>query len=189
MDTVIGRDTFVGQNVVFEPGVSIETGAIIKPFCHLESCHIGSCAEIGPFAHIRPGTEIGNSARIGNFVETKNAKVGEFSKINHLSYVGDTITGQKVNIGAGTITCNYDGFNKHLTIIEDGAFIGSNSSLVAPIKIEQNSIIAAGSVITKDVPKNSLSIARSDQKNLLGRAKEIIRKLKKIKTTTEKANR
>lgn len=188
MDTVIGRDTFIGQNVVFEPGVTIETGAIIKPFCHLESCHIGSCAEIGPFAHIRPGTEIGNSARIGNFVETKNAKIGEFSKINHLSYVGDAKTGQKVNIGAGTITCNYDGLNKHITIIEDGAFIGSNSSLVAPLKIEQNSIIAAGSVITKDVPKNSLGIARSDQKNLLGRAKEIMKKLKKNKANTEKAN-
>ena len=189
LDTVIGRDTFIGQNVVFEPGVTIETGAIIKPFCHLESCHIGSCAEIGPFARIRPGTEIGNSARIGNFVETKNAKVGEFSKINHLSYVGDTVTGQKVNIGAGTITCNYDGLNKHVTIVEDGAFIGSNSSLIAPIKIEQNSIIAAGSVITKDVPKNSLSISRSNQKNLLGRAKEIMKKLKKIKATTKKANK
>ncbi len=103
--------------------------------------------------------------------------------------MGDTVTGQKVNIGAGTITCNYDGLNKHATIVEDGAFIGSNSSLIAPIKIEQNSIIAAGSVITKDVPKNSLSISRSNQKNLLGKAKEIMKKLKKIKATTKKANK
>ena len=163
MDTVIGRDTFVGQNVIFEPGVTIETGAIIKPFCHLESCHIGSCAEIGPFAHIRPGTEIGNSARIGNFVETKNAKVGEFSKINHLSYVGDTITGQKVNIGAGTITCNYDGIKKSKTKIKDNVFIGSNSSLVAPITIEKQSVVGAGSVITKNVRKKSLVLTRSKQ--------------------------
>jgi len=188
LDTVIGKDTVIGQNVVFEPGVTVESEATIKPFCHLEECHIGSNAEIGPFARIRPGTEVGDSSRVGNFVEIKNAKIGEYNKINHLSYIGDTTIGNKVNIGAGTITCNFDGFNKHKTIVEDGAFIGSNTALVAPVIIRQNAIVAAGSTITSDVPENSLGIARSTQKNLVGKAKDIIKNLR-IKVTSKNTDK
>ena len=188
LDTTIGRDSWIGQNVVFGPGVTIESEAIIKAFCHLEECHIGSGAKIGPFARLRPGTEVGNSAQIGNFVEVKNSNIGEVSKINHLSYVGDTTIGNSVNVGAGTITCNYDGVNKHKTIIEDGAFIGSNASIVAPVQIGSNALIAAGSVITSNIPKDALGIARSKQENKLGLGKKIMKQLRKIQFSTKKAN-
>ena len=186
LDTTIGRDSWIGQNVVFGPGVTIESEAIIKAFCHLEECHIGSGAKIGPFARLRPGTEVGNSAQIGNFVEVKNSNIGEVSKINHLSYIGDTTIGNSVNVGAGTITCNYDGVNKHKTIIEDGAFIGSNASIVAPVKIGSNAIIAAGSVITSNIPTNALGIARSKQENKPGLGKKIMEQLGKIQFSTKK---
>ena len=188
LDTTIGRDSWIGQNVVFGPGVTIESEAIIKAFCHLEECHIGSGAKIGPFARLRPGTEVGNSAQIGNFVEVKNSNIGEVSKINHLSYIGDTTIGNSVNVGAGTITCNYDGVNKHKTIIEDGAFIGSNASIVAPVQIGSNALIAAGSVITSNIPKDALGIARSKQENKLGLGKKIMKQLRKIQFSTKKAN-
>ena len=181
LDTHIGRDTWVGHNVVFGPGVTIESEATIKSFCHLEKCHVGSRAKIGPFARLRPGTEIGNSSKIGNFVEIKNSSVGEDSKINHLSYIGDTNIGNTVNIGAGTITCNYDGVNKHKTVIENGTFIGSNSSLIAPLNIGSDVIIGAGSVITENVPKNSLGIARARQKNKIGLGQKIMRKLRDLR--------
>ena len=142
---------------------------------------MGSRAKIGPFARLRPGTEIGNSSKVGNFVEIKNSSVGEDSKINHLSYIGDTNIGNTVNIGAGTITCNYDGVNKHKTVIENGTFIGSNSSLIAPLNIGSDVIIGAGSVITENVPKNSLGIARARQKNKIGLGQKIMRKLRGIR--------
>ena len=171
MDTTIGRDSWIGQNVVFGPGVTVESEAIIKAFCHLEDCHIGSGAKIGPFARLRPGTEVGNSAHIGNFVEVKNSSIGEVSKISHLSYIGDTNIGSHVNVGAGTITCNYDGVNKSITDIGDNAFIGSNSSIVAPVTIGAGATIGAGSTITKDVENNNLAIARGKQRNLATWAK------------------
>ena len=186
LDTTIGRDSWIGQNVVFGPGVTVESEAIIKAFCHLEDCHIGSGAKIGPFARLRPGTEVGNSAHIGNFVEVKNSSIGEVSKINHLSYIGDANIGGHVNVGAGPITCNYDGVNKHETTIEDGAFVGSNTSIIAPVKIGSNSIIAAGSVITSNVPIDALGIARSKQENKIGLGKKIMEQLRKMQFNTKK---
>lgn len=162
-DTIIGQDVTIGQNVVIGPGVEIASGATIKPFSHLEGGHIGEGALIGPFARIRPGSEIGKDVHIGNFVETKKAKVEEGAKINHLSYIGDARVGARANIGAGTITCNYDGFNKHFTDIGVGAFIGSNSSLVAPLKIGDGAYTGSGSVITKDVAADALAVERSKQ--------------------------
>lgn len=162
-DTVIGQDVTIGQNVVIGPGVEIASGATIKPFCHIEGGKIGEGAQIGPFARIRPGSDIGRDAHIGNFVETKKAKVEEGAKINHLTYIGDARVGARANIGAGTITCNYDGFNKHFTDIGAGAFIGSNSSLVAPVKIGDGAYTGSGSVITKDVEVDALAVERSKQ--------------------------
>ena len=189
LDTTIGRDSWIGQNVVFGPGVTIESEATIKAFCHLEKCHIGSGAKIGPFARLRPGTEVGNSAHIGNFVEIKNSNIGKVSKISHLSYIGDTTIGNSVNIGAGTITCNYDGVHKHKTTIEDRAFIGSNTSIVAPVKIGSNSIVAAGSVITSNVPTDALGIARSKQENKKGLGKKIMEQLRKIQFSAKKGKK
>ena len=146
-DTLIGRDVSIGPNVLFGPGVTVETGAIIHGFCHLEGCHISSGSTIGPFARLRPGAEIGGDARVGNFVEIKNATVEKGAKINHLSYIGDAEIGPGANIGAGTITCNYDGVFKHRTEIGANAFIGSNSALVAPVKIGANALIGSGAVI------------------------------------------
>jgi bifunctional UDP-N-acetylglucosamine pyrophosphorylase/glucosamine-1-phosphate N-acetyltransferase len=161
VDTVFGQDVTVGQNVVFGPGVTVASNVTIKPFCHIEGGIIEDGAQIGPFARIRPGSEIGRDAHIGNFVETKKARVEEGAKINHLSYIGDARVGAKANIGAGTITCNYDGFNKHFTDIGAGAFIGSNSSLVAPVKIGDGAYTGSGSVITKDVAADALAVERS----------------------------
>ena len=162
-DTKIEKDVTIGPNVVFGTGVEIETGAIIHPFCHIEGAKIGKNASIGPFARLRPGAELSEQVKIGNFVEVKKSKIGLASKISHLSYIGDAQIGEGVNIGAGVITCNYDGFDKYQTIIEDGAFIGTNSSLVAPVKIGEGAFLGSGGVITKNVPANALAIARSKQ--------------------------
>ena len=162
-DTEIEADADIGANVVFGPGVSIATDAVIHPFCHLDGTKIGAGAQIGPFARLRPGTDMGEGSKAGNFVETKKAKIGKGSKINHLSYIGDAQVGESVNIGAGTITCNYDGYFKHLTTIKDGAFIGTNSSLVAPVTIGEGAFLGSGGVITKDVPDDALALARGEQ--------------------------
>lgn len=162
-DTKLGCDVTVGQNVVFGPGVAIADNVTIKPFCHLEQCTVAEGAIIGPYARLRPGADIGRDAHIGNFVEVKNARIEEGAKANHLTYIGDARVGARANIGAGTITCNYDGFDKHFTDIGAEVFIGSNSALVAPVKINDGAYVGAGSVITKDVPGDSLSVERSKQ--------------------------
>ena len=172
-DTTLGRDVVVGPNVVFGPGVSVAEGVEIKAFCHLEGASVGKGAVVGPFARLRPGTEIGSGAHIGNFVEVKNAIMGEGAKANHLTYLGDSEIGAGANIGAGTITCNYDGFEKHRTVIGKGAFIGSNTALVAPVKIGDGAIVGAGSTIARDVAKDALAIERAVQVDLPGRARKI----------------
>ena len=169
-DTVFfSENTKIGKNVTIEPyvviaeNVSVGNNVKILSFSHLEGVKIENNVNIGPYARLRPGTVLKSGSKIGNFVELKKSIIGKDSKINHLSYVGDTKIGKKANIGAGTITCNYDGIRKNKTIIDDGVFIGSNSSLVAPVKLEKKSIIGAGSVITKKVSKNSLALTRADQ--------------------------
>ena len=163
------KDTKIGSNVTIEPyvvigsKVKIGNNVIIKSFSHLESCKIENKVEIGPYARIRPETILKEGSKIGNFVEIKKSILGKKSKVNHLSYIGDSFIGKSVNIGAGTITCNYDGARKNKTKIKDGAFIGSNSSLVAPVTIGNKSIIGAGSVIAKNVNKKSLALTRSPQ--------------------------
>ena len=182
-DTQIEGDADIGANVVFGPGVTVAAGSVIHPFCHIEGTSIGKDAQIGPFARLRPGTKMGEGSKAGNFVETKKAVIGKGSKINHLSYIGDAQVGAGVNIGAGTITCNYDGYDKHVTTIGDGAFIGTNSSLVAPITIGAGAYLGSGGVITKDVPDDALAVARAEQSNKPGwaaryRAAKAKRKLK-----------
>ena len=167
-DTVIEPDVTIEANVVFGPGVTIRRGATIHAFSHIEGADIGEGANIGPFARLRPGTKLAENTKVGNFVETKESTVGKGSKINHLSYVGDAELGEGVNVGAGTITCNYDGYNKHKTIIEDGAFVGSNSSLVAPVTIGAGAFLGSGGVVTDNVPKDALALARSKQVNKAG---------------------
>jgi bifunctional UDP-N-acetylglucosamine pyrophosphorylase/glucosamine-1-phosphate N-acetyltransferase len=162
-DTEIGRDTVVEPNVVFGPGVVIGEGAKIRAFSHLEGATVATGAEIGPYARLRPGADIGEKARIGNFVEVKKARFGKGAKANHLSYIGDADVGEGANIGAGTITCNYDGFFKYGTQIGAGAFIGSNSALVAPVTIGAGAIVGAGSVITQSVEADALAVARGAQ--------------------------
>ena len=163
------EDTKIGKNVTIEPyvvigeKVKIGNNVFIKSFSHLENCKIENKVEIGPYARIRPGTILKEGSRVGNFVEIKKSTLGKKSKVNHLTYIGDTNIGRSVNIGAGTITCNYDGYKKSKTVIKDNTFIGSNSSLVAPVTIEQDSIVGAGSVITKNVKKKSLALTRSLQ--------------------------
>jgi bifunctional UDP-N-acetylglucosamine pyrophosphorylase/glucosamine-1-phosphate N-acetyltransferase len=167
-DTKLGRDCTIEPHVVFGPGVTIADGATIHAFCHIEGASIASGCSVGPFARLRPGAVMGAGAKIGNFVEMKKATLGEGAKINHLSYVGDASVGANANIGAGTITCNYDGFSKHRTEIGAGAFIGSNSALVAPVSIGANAIVGAGSVITRSVEADALAITRAPQKGLAG---------------------
>ena len=162
-DTKIGKNVIIEPYVVIGPKVKIGNNVIIKSFSHLESCTIESKVEIGPYARIRPNTILREGSKVGNFVEIKKSTLGKKSKVNHLSYVGDAQIGKLVNIGAGTITCNYDGVNKNKTKIKDKVFIGSNSSLVAPITINKDSIVGAGSVITKNVNKKSLALTRSPQ--------------------------
>jgi bifunctional UDP-N-acetylglucosamine pyrophosphorylase/glucosamine-1-phosphate N-acetyltransferase len=170
-DTQMETDVTLEPNIVFGPGVTVAKGATIHAFCHIEGAHIGENAEIGPFARLRPGAELGESAKVGNFCEVKKAKIGKGAKVNHLTYIGDAEIGPKANIGAGTITCNYDGFSKFKTVIGEGAFIGSNSSLVAPVSIGAGAIIAAGSVITKNVPDDAIAFARARQSPAMGDAK------------------
>lgn len=177
-DTEIGPDALVEPNVVFGPGVAVEGGARIRAFSHLEGARVAAGAEIGPYARLRPGADVGAKAKVGNFCEVKNAVLDEGAKVNHLTYIGDAHIGAKANIGAGTITCNYDGVAKHHTEIGAGAFVGSNSSLIAPLTIGQGSYIASGSVITADVPADSLAFGRARQVTKEGRASRL-RALKK----------
>ena len=167
-DTELGRDCTIEPHVVFGSGVKIADGAVIRAFSHIEGATIAGGCEVGPFARLRPGTVLEQGAKIGNFVETKKARLGRGAKANHLSYLGDTDVGDKANIGAGTITCNYDGFGKYPTTIGAGAFIGSNSALVAPVTIGEGAIVGAGSVITKDVGANELAVARASQRGMTG---------------------
>ena len=167
-DTVIEPDVTINANVVFGPGVTIRRGATIHAFSHIEGADIGEGANIGPFARLRPGSKLAENTKVGNFVEIKKAIVGKGSKISHLSYVGDAELGEGVNVGAGTITCNYDGYNKHKTTIGDGAFVGSNSSLVAPLTIGAGAFLGSGGVVTNDVPDDALALARANQVNKEG---------------------
>lgn len=162
-DTKISHDVIIHPNVVFGKNVIVEKDVEIKSFCHIEGAEILSGAVIGPFARIRPETKIGHNVRIGNFVEIKKSQIKSGAKINHLSYIGDSEIGEESNIGAGTITCNYDGYNKFKTKIGKNVFIGSNSALVAPIEINDGAVIGAGSVITKNVEKDDLAVTRSKQ--------------------------
>jgi bifunctional UDP-N-acetylglucosamine pyrophosphorylase/glucosamine-1-phosphate N-acetyltransferase len=170
-DTALGRDVTVEPHVVFGPGVRVGDGATIHAFSHIDGATIGAGARIGPFARIRTGTELAEKTKVGNFVELKKAKVGVGAKVNHLSYVGDAEVGARANIGAGTITCNYDGFGKHKTVIGEGAFIGSNTALVAPVSIGDGAVVGAGSVITEDVEADALAVERSDQRGISGWAR------------------
>ena len=170
-DTTFGSDVTIEPFVVIGPGVSIGDGAVIHSFCHIVQAAIGNKASVGPYARLRPGTSLGEGARIGNFVETKAAILEAGVKVNHLSYIGDAHVGANTNIGAGTITCNYDGFAKHQTTIGSGAFVGTNSSLVAPVTIGNGAYIGSGSVITRDVPDDALAVERGTQTNREGGAK------------------
>ena len=184
-DTLIGQDVTVGPNVWFGPGVIVEKNVEIRSFCHIEGANIEEGAIIGPFARLRPGSQIGKSAHIGNFVEIKEAVLEYKVKVNHLSYIGDSFVGSGVNIGAGTITCNYDGFSKYKTEIGEGAFIGSNTSLVAPIKIGKGAITGAGSTLSQNIPENSLAVTRAKETIKSGWANEF-RRLKEIGNNQDK---
>jgi bifunctional UDP-N-acetylglucosamine pyrophosphorylase / glucosamine-1-phosphate N-acetyltransferase len=183
-DTTFGNDVTIEPFVVIGPGVSIADGAVIHSFCHIVQSAIGKNSSVGPFARMRPGTSLGDGAKIGNFVETKASTLEAGVKVGHLSYIGDTHVGANANIGAGTITCNYDGFGKHKTAIGAGAFVGTNSSLVAPVKIGNGAYIGSGSVITRDVPDDALAMERSPQTNREGGAKRI----REIKTRRKVPN-
>ncbi|WP_456388602.1 bifunctional UDP-N-acetylglucosamine diphosphorylase/glucosamine-1-phosphate N-acetyltransferase GlmU [Profundibacter sp.] len=185
-DTYVGRDAVIEPNVVFGAGVTIETGATIRAFSHLEGCHVSRGAVVGPYARLRPGAELSENTKVGNFVEVKNATILEGAKVSHLSYIGDASIGANANIGAGTITCNYDGFMKHRTEIGEGAFIGSNTMLVAPVKIGIEAMTASGSVINKDVPDGALALARARQETKPGMARKLFDKLKKTKARRAK---
>ncbi len=185
-DTVIGRDAVVEPHVVFGPGVTVESGARIRAFSHLEGCHVSRGAIVGPFARLRPGAELAEDVHVGNFVEIKNAIIDEGAKINHLSYVGDADVGARTNIGAGTITCNYDGVFKHRTTIGKGAFIGSDTMLVAPVRVGDGAMTATGSVITTDVPAAALGVARARQSNVPGFAEKFFTRLRALKSKGER---
>ena len=165
-DTKIGKSVIIEPYVVIGSKVKIGNNVVIKSFSHLENCKIENSVEIGPYARIRPGTTLKKGSRVGNFVEIKKSTLGQKSKANHLSYIGDSTLGKSVNVGAGTITCNYDGIKKNRTIIKDNAFIGSNSALVAPITIGKNSVVGAGSVITKNVNNKTLALTRTLQSEI-----------------------
>ena len=185
-DTQLGRDVTVEPNVVFGPGVTVETGARIRAFSHLEGAHVGAGAIIGPYARLRPGAEIANDAHIGNFVEIKNAEIGEGAKVNHLTYIGDASIGTATNIGAGTITCNYDGVMKHRTQIGARAFIGSDTMLVAPVKVGDGAMTATGTVVTRDIPNDALAIGRPEMQIKAGLARKLFEKLKAVKAARQK---
>lgn len=182
-DTEIGQDALIEPNVVFGPGVTIEGGAIIHAFSHLEGAHVAAGATVGPFARLRPGANLATGSKVGNFCEVKKAEIGEGAKVNHLTYIGDAFIGAHANIGAGTITCNYDGVNKHVTRIGEGAFIGSNSALVAPVSVGDGAFIASGSVITEDVPSDALALGRARQEIKPERAKAIRARNQAIKAS------
>jgi bifunctional UDP-N-acetylglucosamine pyrophosphorylase/glucosamine-1-phosphate N-acetyltransferase len=188
-DTRIAGGAVVEPFVVFGPGVSVASGAVIKAFSHLEGAVVGEGALIGPYARLRPGAEIGPEAHIGNFVEVKKVKVGAGAKANHLSYLGDGSVGEKANIGAGTIFCNYDGFDKFETHVGKGAFIGSNSALVAPVRVGDGAMTGSGSVITQDVEDGALALSRADQKTKAGWATKFraIKQAQKDKKKDKKA--
>ena len=177
-DTVIGRDTIIEPNVVFGPGGTVESETTLRAFSHLEGCHVSRGSIVGPYARLRPGTELAENTKIGNFVETKNAIIAEGAKVNHLSYVGDADVGARANIGAGTVTCNYDGVFKHKTTIGADAFIGSNTMLVAPVTVGAEAMTASGSVITTDVEDGALAVGRGKQTNKSGLARKMFEKLK-----------
>jgi len=185
-DTVIGRDSVIEPNVVFGPGVTIESGAHIRAFSHLEGCHVSRGSIVGPYARLRPGAELAEDVRIGNFVEVKQAEIAAGAKVNHLSYIGDASVGARANIGAGTITCNYDGVMKHYTEIGADAFIGSNTMLVAPVSVGAGALTGSGSVITEDVPSEAVAIARSAQKNRPGMGTKLFQKLRAKKAQKDK---
>lgn len=187
-DTVIGRDTVIEPNVVFGPGVTVESGATIRAFSHLEGCHVAQGSIVGPYARLRPGTELNENVRVGNFVEVKNARVGPGTKINHLSYIGDATLGAKTNVGAGTITCNYDGVMKHHTHIGDGVFIGSNTMLVAPVQVGDRAMTGSGSVITSDVEPEALALARAPQIEKPGMATKLFSILKAKKAQQQRGS-
>jgi bifunctional UDP-N-acetylglucosamine pyrophosphorylase/glucosamine-1-phosphate N-acetyltransferase len=172
-DTVIGKDVVIEPHVVIGPKVGIADGVTIRSFCHIEAARIGEGATIGPFARLRPGADLARDAHVGNFVEIKQAEIGEGAKVNHLTYIGDASVGARANVGAGTITCNYDGVEKHRTEIGAGAFIGSNSSLVAPVKIGEGAYVGSGSVISKDVPADALALTRAPQEERPGWAAKL----------------
>ncbi|MEO1000482.1 MAG: bifunctional UDP-N-acetylglucosamine diphosphorylase/glucosamine-1-phosphate N-acetyltransferase GlmU [Pseudomonadota bacterium] len=180
-DTVIGRDATVEPYVVFGPGVTVETGARIRAFTHLEDCHIATGASVGPHARLRGGAEVGNDARIGNFVEIKGSEIGEGAKIGHLTYVGDATVGDGANLGAGTVTCNYDGVSKHRTEIGERAFIGSSTMLVAPVRVGAEAMTGSGSVITMDVEDGALAIGRGRQVTKPGLARKLMARLRAAK--------
>jgi bifunctional UDP-N-acetylglucosamine pyrophosphorylase/glucosamine-1-phosphate N-acetyltransferase len=182
-DTVIGQDALIEPNVVFGPGVTVEGGAVIHAFSHLEGAHVAAGATVGPFARLRPGANLAAGAKVGNFCEVKKAEIGEGAKVNHLTYIGDAFIGAHANIGAGTITCNYDGVNKHETRIGEGAFIGSNTSLVAPVAVGDGAIVASGSVITADVPEDALAFGRARQEFKAGRARDVRARNQAIKAS------
>jgi len=185
-DTIIGRDVIIEPNVVFGPDVTIENNATIRAFSHLEGCHVSKDAIVGPYARLRPGAELGNGAKVGNFVEIKAAQIGEGAKVNHLSYIGDADIGADTNIGAGTITCNYDGVFKHKTEIGKRVFIGSNTMLIAPVRIGDDAMTASGSVVTTDVPDEALALGRARQKNKPGLALRMKNKLRAAKAAMKK---
>ena len=180
-DTEIAPDVEIEPHVVFGPGVKVETGAVIHAFSHIEGAQIGANASIGPFARLRPGADLAEGVKVGNFVEVKNAQIGQGAKVSHLTYIGDAEIGANSNIGAGTVTCNYDGYNKAKTIIGENAFVGSNSALVAPLEIGDGAYIASGSVITEPVPADALGIGRSRQVNKPGYGKALNERFKAIK--------
>lgn len=185
-DTVIGRDAEVEPYVVFGPGVTVETGARIRAFSHLEGCHVSRGAVVGPYARLRPGAELAEDSRVGNFVEVKNAEIAEGAKVNHLTYIGDASIGARANIGAGTITCNYDGVFKHRTEVGEDAFIGSNTMLVAPVSIGKGAMTASGSVITKSVEDGALAVARGTQAVKPGLATRLMARLRALKAQKAK---
>ncbi|MDO9637373.1 MAG: bifunctional UDP-N-acetylglucosamine diphosphorylase/glucosamine-1-phosphate N-acetyltransferase GlmU [Pseudotabrizicola sp.] len=186
LDTVVGRDATIGPNVIFGPGVTVESGAEIKAFCHLEGCHVSRGATVGPFARLRPGAELAEDVHVGNFVEIKNAILDEGVKVGHLTYIGDADIGEHTNIGAGTVTCNYDGVMKHRTRIGKNAFIGSDTMLVAPVTVGDHAMTASGSVITEDVPAEALAIGRARQLTKPGLATKLFARLRAIKAAKAK---
>ena len=185
-DTVIGRDTIIGPHVIFGPEATVESEAEILPFCHLEGCHISRGARVGPFARLRPGAELAEDVHVGNFVEVKNTILDEGVKVGHLTYLGDAHVGEHTNIGAGTITCNYDGVMKHRTEIGARAFIGSDTMLVAPVKVGAGAMTASGSVITQDVPDSAMAVARARQVNKQGFATRLFEMLRFRKESQQK---